>query len=179
MRPIISPNIRVRYPALFVVGEDSVIDDYCYFSTQVTVGRGSHIASNCTIAGGRTHRFALGDLASVSAGVRIWCASNDFARDLVALTPPGYDDPAIHLIVGDVLIGDLTGIGANSVIMPDSLIPEGAVVGALSFVPPRARLEPWSVYAGAPVRRIGDRDRDRVLAQAARLRDALSRSDHR
>lgn len=175
MRPIISPNIRVRHPDVFEVGDDSVIDDFCYFSTRVSIGRGSHIASNCTVGGGRDHRFRLGDLSSLSAGVRVWCASDDFIRDIVALVPPGIEDPKRHLITGDVVLGDYTAVGANSVVMPDNRIPDGTVIGALSYVPPGHQFEPWSVYAGIPVRRIGARDRDSVLAQAQQLTEALVR----
>jgi acetyltransferase-like isoleucine patch superfamily enzyme len=72
-----------------------------------------------------------------------------------------------------VTFGNYTAAGSNSVVMPDNEIPEGTVIGALSFVPPRFSFEPWSVYAGIPLRRVGARDRDAVLAQAARLREQL------
>lgn len=170
---IVSPNVRVRYPDVFEVGDWSVVDDYCYFSTQVSIGRCSHIASNCTVGGGRAHRFRLGDLSSLSAGVRIWCASDDFARDIVTVIPAGMTDPKEHLIAGDVVFGDHTAVGANSVVMPDNAIPDGAVIGALSFVPPRFPFEPWSIYAGIPVRKVGERDRSAVLAQARRLNEQL------
>lgn len=173
MKPIVSPSIRVRYPDVFHVGEDSIIDDFCYFSTQVSVGRCSHIASSCTVGGGRAHRFVLGDMSSLSAGVRIWCASDDFRRDIVTIIPAGLPDPKTNVIRGDVVFGDYTAVGANSVVMPDNQIPEGTVIGALSFVPPRSTLEPWSVYAGTPIRRIGARDRDNVLLQARSLAAAL------
>jgi acetyltransferase-like isoleucine patch superfamily enzyme len=166
--PIISPNVRIRCPEQFVVGVGSIVDDFCYFSTQIEIGRGCHVASGCSIAGGRERRFTLGDFSSLSSGVKVWCASNDFVRDLVCIVPEGIelgDEP----ITGDVTFGRYTGAGANSVIMPDNQIPEGTVIGALSFVPPRFRFDPWTVYAGAPLRRIGPRNRDRVLTQAARL----------
>lgn len=173
MKAIVSANIRVRHPDLLEVGEDSIIDDFCYFSTQVRVGRCSHIASNCTIAGGKRFRFVLGDFSSLSAGVRVWCASDDFARDVVTIVPEGVVDPKEHVISGDVLLGDYTAVGANSVVMPDNRIPDGAVIGALSFVPARSALQPWSVYAGIPVRKVGDRDKDAVLAQVRELRGSL------
>lgn len=80
-------------------------------------------------------------------------------------------------IEGDVILGDYTGVGANSVVMPDNHIPEGTAIGALSFVPPRYRFEPWSVYAGAPIRKVGGRNRDRVLAQAELLRQRLRQNE--
>src|SRR5262249_22166891 len=140
--------IRVRYPEHFSIGEGSVIDDFSYFSTKVCVGRYSHIASGCTIAGGAKYQFTFGDYGSVSAGVRIWCSSNDYVNDLVVLAPPGVELPDVHEIAGDVCFENYTGVGANAVIMPGVHVPEGAVVGAMSFVPPRATLEPWTVYAG-------------------------------
>lgn len=173
MKPIVSPNIRIRYPDVFEVGEDSIVDDFCYFSTQVSIGRCSHVASNCTVGGGRAHRFVLGDMSSVSAGVRIWCASDDFANDIVTIVPGGVADPKEHVISGDVLFGDYTAVGANAVVMPDNRVPEGTVIGALSLVPPRYAFEAWSVYAGIPIRLVGRRDRDAVQAQARKLAAAL------
>lgn len=175
MKPIISANVRIRHPDLFQVGEDSIVDDFCYFSTQVRIGKCSHVASNCTIAGGREHRFVLGDYSSLSAGVRIWCVSDDFVRDVVTVIPAGVPDPKQHLISGDVIFENYTAVGANSVVMPNVRLREGAVIGALSFVPPGADLEPWSVYAGVPVRLIRARDRDSVVSQARRLTADLAR----
>jgi acetyltransferase-like isoleucine patch superfamily enzyme len=168
--PIISPNIRVRVPDHFHVGDDTVIDDYCYFATRIRIGRGSHIANNCSIAGGRDRLFSLGDFSSLSAGVRVWCRSNDFRNDLIALTG---DDVGDIPVEGDVTIGDYTGVGANSVVMPNNVIPEGVAVGALSFVPTAFAFEPWVVYAGVPIRAVSSRNRDRVLEQVEQARMSL------
>jgi acetyltransferase-like isoleucine patch superfamily enzyme len=78
-----------------------------------------------------------------------------------------------HLISGDVIFDNYTAVGSNSVVMPDNHIPEGTVIGALSLVPARFHFEPWTVYAGIPIRRISDRNRRAVLDQAATLRQHL------
>jgi acetyltransferase-like isoleucine patch superfamily enzyme len=174
MKPIVSPNIRVRHPDCFEVGDYSIVDDFCYFSARVKIGFCSHVANGCSVGGGRARLFALGDFSSLSAGVKIWCSSNDFARDLITIVPPGAGEIGDAPIAGDVIFGNYTGVGANSVIMPDNVIPEGAAIGALSYVPPRFAFEPWTVYAGTPIRRVGARDRDRVLAQANLLRSRLA-----
>jgi acetyltransferase-like isoleucine patch superfamily enzyme len=174
MKPIISPNVRIRYPDRFDVGNFSIVDDYCYFSTRVKIGFCSHIGNNCSIGGGPERLFSLGDFSSLSAGVKVWCTSNDFANDLVAILPSGVevgDKP----ITGDVVFGNYTGAGANSVIMPDNIVPEGTTIGALSYVPTRFPFEPWTVYAGAPIRRVGPRNRDRVLAQVELIRQRLNK----
>jgi acetyltransferase-like isoleucine patch superfamily enzyme len=157
-----------------VIGPYSIVDDFCYISTRVVIGVCSHVASGCSIAGGADYHFSLGDFSSLSSGVKIWCNSNDFVNDLVCIVPSEAGDVGAKPIVGDVSLGNYTAVGSNSVVMPGNHVPEGTVIGALSFVPARSNLEPWSVYAGTPVRRIGDRNRDSVLAQVAALRSRLN-----
>lgn len=166
-KPIVSKNIRIRHPKFFVVGEGSIIDDFCYFSTQVTIGRYCHIASGCSVAGGINRRFELGDFSSLSSGVKVWCASDDFTNDIVTIIPEGFSPIKENLIMGDVVFERLTAVGANTVVMPCNHIPEGTVIGALSFVPPEFEFSPWTVYAGIPIRRIRPRNRDAVLRQLA------------
>jgi acetyltransferase-like isoleucine patch superfamily enzyme len=175
MNPIISPNIRVRYPDRFEVGEFSIVDDYCYFSTRVKIGFCSHVGNNCSIGGGPDRLFSLGDFSSLSAGVKVWCTSNDFSNDLVTIIPEDAGKIGDEPVTGDVIFERYTGAGANSVIMPDNIVPEGTTIGALSFVPPRFQFEPWSVYAGTPVQRLGPRNRERVLQQVALMRERLGK----
>lgn len=172
MRAIVSEQVRIRHPEHFQVGEDSVVDDFCYLSTRVRIGRCTHIASGCSIAGGVDRQFTMGDFSSLSSGVKVWCTSDDFTRDVVALIPQGVAQVKTNLISGDVTLEDYTAVGSNAVVMPRNRIPVGTVIGALSFVPQAFPFEPWSVYAGIPIRRMGPRDRALVLAQVARL-DAL------
>lgn len=179
MKAIISPQSRIRHPEQFVVGDDSIVDDYCYFSTKVRIGRSTHIASGCSVAGGSAHTFTIGDFSSLSSGVKIWCTSDDFVNDLVTIIPQGCDQVKTHLISGDVTLGNCTAVGANSVIMPNNEIPEGTVIGALSFAPAGFRFEPWSVYAGIPIRLVWRRNRQNVVEQLQRLEAMMSKRGHR
>jgi len=164
MKPIISKNIRVRYPKYFRVGEYTVIDDFSYFATKITIGNYCHIASGCSIAGGGNFSFSLGDYSSISSGVKIWCRSNDYANDLVVLNPENIEIQDTE-IKGNVTIGAMCGVGANTVIMPNNTIPEGTVIGAMSFVPENFAFKAWSVYAGIPIRFIKKRNKKNVLKQ--------------
>jgi len=173
----VSPTARIRHPQHFVIAPYSIVDDFCYISTKVRIGFCSHVSSGCSIAGGPDFQFTLGDFSSLSSGVKIWCNSNDFANDLVCIIPDEAGDVGVTPIVGDVSLANYTGVGSNSVVMPGNQVPEGTVIGALSFVPAGFAFEAWSVYAGTPVRRIGARNRDAVLAQADRLRTRLSATE--
>jgi|SRR5581483_1102543 len=171
-KPKISKAIRIRHKEHFKIGKYSIVDDYCYFSTKVTLGKFCHIAPGCTIAGGKDYQFTMEDFGSLSSGVKIWCSSNDFTNDLIVLKPEGKsigDKP----ISGDVKIGKMCGIGANSVIMPNNVIPDGTVIGALSFVPSGFKFKEWSVYAGVPIRFIKKRNKANVLRQAKRLESVV------
>ena len=171
---IVSQNIRLRHPELFKIGEGSIVDDFCYFSTQVIIGCYSHIASGCSIAGGRDRKFTLGDFSSLSSGVKVWCTSDDFTLDIVTIIPPMFEPVKEHLITGDVILERLTAVGSNSVIMPCNHIPEGTVIGALSFVPPKFDFSSWTVYAGVPIKPVKRRNRDSVLRQLAILENRIA-----
>ena len=176
--PIISKNIRVRYPDHFKVGEHSIVDDYSYFSTRIEIGRFSHVASGCSVAGGPERLFRLGDYSSLSSGVKIWCASDDFVNDVVMIVPAEIEKMGPvkdHFIIGDVTIGDYTAVGTNAVVMPKNNIPEGTAIGALSFVPMGFDFKPWSVYAGTPVRFVKKRNKDNVLREVALVRERLAK----
>ena len=82
-----------------------------------------------------------------------------------------YEGPALTHI-SCFSIDNCTAVGSNSVVMPNNHIPEGTVIGAMSFVPAAFPFEPWSVYAGSPVRLVGRRNRE-VMTQAKVLRDRL------
>lgn len=173
---IISKQIRVRYPEHFEVCEFSIVDDFCYFSTKVKICRNSHVANGCSVGGGPECYFELGEFSSLSAGVRVWCGSDDFVNDLVTISPPGCVDFKRNFIKGDVILGKYTAVGSNSVVLPNNRIPEGTTIGALSFVPTNFQFEPWTVYAGAPIRKVAERNKAQVLEQIQSLNVFLKKA---
>lgn len=165
MKAIISPNIRVRHPEHFEIGDYSIVDDYCYFSARVRVGRCCHITSGVSVIGGRESRLVMADYTNLGNGSRIVCSSDDCNNDWAGIPPAQAGDFKKHVITGDVALERFVVVGTNAVVMPGNHLPEGAIVGALSFVPPRFPFEPWSIYAGSPIRLIKRRNRESVLEQ--------------
>jgi acetyltransferase-like isoleucine patch superfamily enzyme len=171
---IISKNIRVRYPEHFKVGNNSIVDDFSYFSTRVEIGDFTHIASRCTIGGGKARLFRIGNYCSISSGAAIWCSSDDFVNDVVTVLPEWLEEDGPikeNFVTGDVIFEDFTAVGANSVVLPRNHIPQGTTIGAMSLVPVAFSFEPWSVYAGIPIRRIRDRNREAVLRQIEKIKE--------
>jgi len=176
--PIISKNIRIRYPEHFKVGENSIIDDFCYFSTRVEIGDFSHVATGVSVAGGVARLFKLGSFGGVSAGARIWCTTDDFVNDIVTVLPEWLEaegEIKENLISGDIIMDDFTVVGSNAVVMPRNHIPEGTMIGALSFVPADFEFKPWSVYGGVPLRLLKPRNQASVMRQFEKVQERLRR----
>ncbi|SFB87744.1 galactoside O-acetyltransferase [Brevinema andersonii] len=145
-----------------IKNSDSEIGSYCdimhgsLISPKLMMGDFCLIDRYCVIAGSN-YTFTMEDFSGLAAGVQIWCQSNDYVNALISHNAE---------IVGDIYMEKYTGIGANSVVMPNNRILEGTVIGANSFVPENFRFEPWSVYAGNPIRKIKNRNKNSVLEQA-------------
>lgn len=138
-------------------GKDIIIDDFVliYATNKIKFGNNIHIASFTTISGGGT--FEMADFTGIGSGSRIVTGTDDFKGW-------GFGNPTIprkyrNITTGHIYIGKFSIIGANSVILPDVHIGEGAMVGACSVV--TKNLEPWGIYIGN--KRIGTRDQEGVL----------------
>jgi len=161
---IISKNIRIRHPENFTVGDNCIIDDYSYFSAKIVIERYCHIAPHCVISGGK-YTFTLSEFSGISSGVTICCESSDYIGGIVSLAVEQYLGSMSTNTSGDITLCSFTGLGAHVLILPNNIIPEGVTVGAFSMVPSNFKFEPWSIYAGVPIRKIGNRGRDSVLKQ--------------
>jgi putative colanic acid biosynthesis acetyltransferase WcaF len=63
-----------------------------------------------------------------------------------------YEDPAFPLIAFPVTLGAYSWVCARATVQPNVNVGEGAVLGLASVA--TRDLEPWTVYAGIPARRI-------------------------
>lgn len=113
-----------------VIGEDVAINSgtVIYTGNGVRIGDASMIAANCTLAP-TNHEF------------------KDPGRLI--------RDQGFQPSRGGIVIGKDVWLGANVVVLDGAVIGDGCVVAAGSVV--RGSLEPYSIYAGAPVRRLGPR----------------------
>jgi galactoside O-acetyltransferase len=149
------------------LGDNVRIDGYCTIVAAgqgfVKIGSFVHIAGYCGLYAG--HGITLSDFAGLSAGVRIYSATDDYSGR--TLTNPTVPEKYKDVRSGPVAIGRHVIIGSGSVLLPGLTANEGASVGALSVI--RRDLEPWSVYAGNPARRLGERVTDLLALEAALL----------
>lgn len=97
-------------------------------------------------------RITLGNYATVSQTAYLCSASHD------------YEDPNFPLVAREIVVHDHAWVCARSSVLLGVTVGQGAVLG-LGSVATRS-LEPWSVYAGNPAKRIKAR-KMRGAAQAA------------
>lgn len=162
------PQAKIINPQNLDVGSNVIIDDFTFLH----VGEGSkigsyvHIAAFVNITGG-TH-FEIGDFASISSHSAIFTSTDDFLGNGLTnpTVPPEFRKP----IRSTVKIGKHCMLGAHVVVIANAegiTIGEGAVVGAGSLV--KGNLDPWGIYVGVPARKIGERQRYKILEQEKEL----------
>jgi galactoside O-acetyltransferase len=101
----------------------------------------------------------------LAAGCRIICSSDDYSGAGLngAVIPLKYRVVKFTTIT----IGRFASLATNVVVFPGVTIGEGAVAAAGAIV--NRNLEPWGIYAGSPVRRVGTRQNKTMLSFAAEL----------
>tara|TARA_R110001592_G_scaffold119404_1_gene322419 strand:- start:16398 stop:16949 length:552 start_codon:yes stop_codon:yes gene_type:complete len=155
----IGKNVYFRYPEEISIGDNVIIDDFCYFTTALVIEDYVHIGPQCTVIGGRNSKLHMAAFSGLSAACRIICGSDDYTR--------GLTNPNIPIEfrgktkVGMVKIEKHAVLGTNTVVHPMITIGEGAATGSLTLV--TKNLDPWKIYVGSPASIFKARDKDLIL----------------
>ena len=138
------------------LGDRVRIDDFAIVTAreQVTIGCYVHISAFAFVGG--TFGVSVGDFANVGIRATVLSAADDFSGHWLAGAAVPEDLRHVH--GSPVTIGRFALVGTGSLILPSVTLAEGAAVGALSLV--KTSLEPWTIYAGIPARRIAGRKRN-------------------
>ena len=110
----IGKNVYFRYPEEIEIGNNVVIDEFCYFTTSVKIGDYVHIAPSCSIIGGKQAEFVMNDFSAMGAGTRVICASDDFVKGPFGSPVPIEFRP--NCIVSKVELERFTILGTNTVV---------------------------------------------------------------
>lgn len=158
-------NVKIHRSTI-VVGESNIsigdnvrIDGFTSLIAAggfLEIGSHIHISSHCYI--GCSAGVKMDDFSGLAHGVKIYSSSDDYSGS--SLTNSTIPSKFKNSIEGLTHLGRHVIIGSNSVVLSNVKIPIGCSVGALSLV--NKNLEEWGIYAGSPVRRIGQR-KDKLL----------------
>lgn len=156
---IIGKTVRIRYPELVEIGDNSILDDFLYISTSLKIGKYVHISAGCHLIGGRDSYIEMDDFSALAPNVVLAAGSGDYTNGLITACVPLETRGSVD--IGKIFIGRHSVVGANSVILPNVIFGEGSAMGALSLA--SKSLEDWSLYAGNPARKIKDRNKEEIL----------------
>ncbi len=156
---IIGKTVRIRYPELVEIGDNVIIDDFTYISTALKIAGNVHIAAGCKLIGGRLASITIGEFSTLAPNVVLAAGSDDYisgiASPLVGLEYKG------QVEIGNIQLGRHCIVGANSTVLPNVIMQDGAAIGAQSLA--KSNLLCWTLYGGIPTRALKQRNRDEIL----------------
>lgn len=156
------------------IGDHSRIDGYSTLVAPddgyIHIGAHVHVGGYCFLSGGAG--ITLDDFSGLSQGVRIYSRTDDYSGQY--LTNPTVPKEFTGGSSGPVTLERHVIIGSGSIVLPGLTIAEGASVGALALV--TKSLAGWTVYAGAPAKKLKPRSQNllqleqQLLARAGAAR---------
>jgi acetyltransferase-like isoleucine patch superfamily enzyme len=163
---VIWPLAKIIDPTVISIGDSVIIDDFVLImgGEGTNIGSFCHIASFSSIVGGG--RFTMGDFSGISGGVRVYTGNDDYLGG--CLTNPTVPFPYRKAVRSQVTIRKHAIVGANTVILPGITIDEGVAIGSNSLV--NIDCEPWTIYAGSPIKPLKKRKKEEILALEKLLR---------
>ena len=164
---IIGKAVRIRHPEKVSIGDNVIIDDFCYISGEVNIGDYVHIGNGCTLSAGRD-TVTLQPFSAMAPGVKIFAGSSNYLEC-------GLDIPTVpsafqyNIISEDVFVERFSLLGANCVVLPGVKIPEGCAFSANVVVKKTMNLKAWHLFldnTGKALKRSGV---DKLLFETAKF----------
>ena len=156
---IIGKTVRIRYPELVEIGDNVIIDDFCYISSSLRISSNVHISAGCKIIGGKNSYVEFGKFSTLSPNVVIAAGSDDYVSGIATpMVPKKFKGNADF---GKVIINNHCIVGSNSTLLPNITLNIGSSVGANSLV--NSDLDEWTLYGGVPANKIKSRDKNKIL----------------
>lgn len=128
----------------------------CFFAENAVVVGEVTMGNNCTVwfnavVRGDVHSITIGDNTNVQDGAIIHCTYQK------AKTVIGSNVSIAHnAIVHGCTVEDNVLIGMGAIIMDGAVIGSNSVIAAGAIILPGTRVEPGSMYAGNPAKRMKD-----------------------
>jgi carbonic anhydrase/acetyltransferase-like protein (isoleucine patch superfamily) len=141
----------------------------CFLADNAVVVGEVEMGENCTVwfnavVRGDVHSITIGNNTNIQDGAIIHCTYQK------AKTTIGNNVSIAHnAIVHGCTVEDNVLIGMGAIIMDDAVIGTGSVIAAGAIILPKTRVEPGSIYAGVPAKRIkevGDEMKEVIIRTA-------------
>ncbi|MEG0788742.1 MAG: gamma carbonic anhydrase family protein [Alistipes sp.] len=151
------------------IGENTFLAETAVVIGNVTIGKDCSIWYNAVLRGD-VNRIVIGDRTNIQDGAvlhTLYDGSKHPSQTLI-----GSDVSIGHnAIIHGGVIGDNCLIGMGSTILDNAVVPSGCIIAANALVLSNAKLEPNSVYAGVPAKKVKEvtpEQRDEIIRRTAR-----------
>ena len=135
-----------------VIGENTFLAETAVILGDVTIGRDCSIWYNAVLRGD-VNKIVIGDRTNPSQTI----IGNDVSV--------GH-----NAIVHGAVIGDNCLIGMGATLLDNAVVPSGCIIAANALVLSNAKLEPNSVYAGVPAKKVKEvtpEQREEIIRRTA------------
>lgn len=151
------------------VGEGTFLAETAVLIGDVTIGKDSSVWYN-TVLRGDVNKITIGDRTNIQDGTVIHTLYDGSKHP--SQTHIGNDVSVGHNVtIHGAIIEDKCLIGMGSTILDNAVVASGCIVAAGALVLSNARLEPNSVYAGVPakkVKEVTEEQREEIITRIAR-----------
>jgi galactoside O-acetyltransferase len=152
----ISRRAVIASPSALFLGDSIRIDAFCSVIGREEVRIANHCHIGTSVSLSATAPISIGAYSGIASGCRLFTADDDYSGGF--LTGPTAPAETTNVATAPIEIGSYCVIGANSIVLPGTVLEDGTVVGALSLA--RGRYEGWRVYGGVPARMLKERSRE-------------------
>lgn len=151
------------------VGEDTFLADTAVLIGDVKVGSGCSVWFHAVLRGD-VNTITIGDRTNIQDGVVIHTLYDGSKHP--SQTHIGNDVSIGHnAVIHGATIGDDCLIGMGATVLDNAVVPSGCIIAANALVLSNAKLEPNSVYAGVPARKVKEvtpEQREEIIRRTAR-----------
>ena len=142
-------KVRGHTPA---IGENTFLAETAVILGDVTIGRDCSIWYNAVLRGD-VNKIVIGDRTNIQDGVVLHTLYDGSPHP--SQTIIGSDVSVGHnAVIHGARIGDNCLIGMGATLLDNAVVPSGCIIAANALVLSNAQLEPNSVYAGVPAKKV-------------------------
>lgn len=156
----ICKNARIIHSSNIEIGNNVVIDDFVFIVAKkgIKIGNNVHIKNFVGITGNGL--FTMEDFTSISQGTKILMSSDDYTNSY--LTNSTVPNEFKNVYSAPIMIKKFSVVGANCVILPGVTLREGTFIGPNSLVKANFVTEPYSLYEGTPIKKVGEMSDEKI-----------------
>lgn len=159
----ISRLATIINPDRLEIGDHSRIDDFCFLSGDIKIGRWCHVGNYVLING--NHGFQMDDFAGIAPRCSFFSETDDYMGNGIA--GPCTGDKFRCLQKGSIHIEKYVSLATGVLILPGVVLKQGSVATPYSIV--RSDLRPWMIHQGNPARPVAKRKRKVILDYAREI----------